>query len=873
MLGSSMTETAPAGLEIGALFHGRYRVVRRIKTGGMGAVYQVVHVETRRHRALKVMLPSLVADADMRVRFEREATVAADIKSEHIVETFDAGVDPQTGLPFLVMELLEGQELGQLLKTHGRLPPDEVVTLLGQAALALDKTHAAGIVHRDLKPDNLFLTHRDDGSPRLKILDFGIAKVVAPGDDPTYTQTLGTPLYIPREQLRGDGKIGPAADRYALGQIAYALLVGEPYWLEDKLALDSAFALMLMICDGPKERASKRAARSGVELPRAFDAWFARASAVGAADRWPSAADLVVELAKALGEPVPAALAPPGPSDEATPLSRRGSLPSVSAVAPRRRRAAPARVRGRIIALAVLPVALVAAAGAGVFALRSRSPAPPPPSSAAPAQPPGCRENRECLAAGARGPAICRKDDGACVPLASEDCQVLAEPGDLQSDATVWFGAMFPRSGVEAGTFGEASVRAVDLARRDFNEISGGLPPALPGGPKRPLAVVVCDDASNATRAAEHLVNDVRVPAIVGFARSKEVVDLASSLFIPKGVLALASNQASMLSSIPHAPGHPRLVWRTTTSAGMVVAPITALLTELIEPNLRQTPGLLMPRAPIRVALARVNNTSGQSYADLYVGKLRYNGKSVPENGDSFRVVPVPDASSEEELKRVSERAGAEIAAYQPHVVLCAASDALLVVAVERAWPARLPFRPHYLVGNMIPEPLLALAREKPELRRRILSVDAVAGNVPTTKFVTRYNEVFSPKVTQETATDAPYDAFYVAAYAAAALGEQPITGPGLGKAIARLLPPGEPIDVGPGGIYPALHALGSGKNIDLAGTMTTLDFNPETGDATTDFAVYCAGPGKPGGGWEAVASGLVFRARTGKLEGKMRCP
>src|SRR5205085_11209251 len=133
-------------------------------------------------------------------------------------------IDDASGAPFLVMELLAGEELGAIAK-RGPMPPAEVVSYLTQAALALDKTHAAGIVHRDLKPANLFVARRDDGSPCVKILDFGIAKVVAktPPTGQT-TQVVGTPLYMAPEQIWSARTIGPRADLYALAHIAYALL-------------------------------------------------------------------------------------------------------------------------------------------------------------------------------------------------------------------------------------------------------------------------------------------------------------------------------------------------------------------------------------------------------------------------------------------------------------------------------------------------------------------------------------------------------------------------------------------------------------------------------------------------------------------------
>ena len=142
----------------------------------MGAVFEVVHLETQRRRALKVMLPELLANRQLRERFQMEARITANVESEYIVDVFDAGIDDATGMPFLVMELLNGEDLAKVVERAGRLNGEQVVTYLRQVASALDKTHAAGIVHRDLKPENLFLTHREDGTPRVKILDFGIPR-------------------------------------------------------------------------------------------------------------------------------------------------------------------------------------------------------------------------------------------------------------------------------------------------------------------------------------------------------------------------------------------------------------------------------------------------------------------------------------------------------------------------------------------------------------------------------------------------------------------------------------------------------------------------------------------------------------------------
>jgi hypothetical protein len=270
----------------------------------MGAVYEVLDETTNARRALKVMLPSVVEDPDMRARFSLEARITGDVESDHIVRVLHAGVDDATGMPFILMELLRGNDLGAELKARGRLPAEEVETYLAQAARALDKTHAAGIVHRDLKPDNLFVTRRDDGSPCVKILDYGIAKVLAQAHQTSNTQTLGTPLYMAPEQVRGKGGIGPPADVHALGQIAYALLAGEPYWEEEKRSGESLFPLFTAIVAGaPEPPLSRARRRRGVELPTGFDPWFARATALDPAARFPTATEAAAALAAALDTP------------------------------------------------------------------------------------------------------------------------------------------------------------------------------------------------------------------------------------------------------------------------------------------------------------------------------------------------------------------------------------------------------------------------------------------------------------------------------------------------------------------------------------------------------------------------------------------
>ncbi len=488
----------------------------------------------------------------------------------------------------------------------------------------------------------------------------------------------------------------------------------------------------------------------------------------------------------------------------------------------------------------------------------------PPPA-------PRCTTAADCRGS---GPALCRKDDGVCVPLENDRCKVLASPGDLENDATLWVGAMFPTSNTDPLDYGPRSAQAVDLARRDFAETTGGLLPARPGGVKRPIAVVVCDDRDDPERVATHLVKEVRVPAILGFARSKEVMDLATSHFLPNGVLALAANTASTLRDIPALPGGPRLVWRVTSSSDMIVPAIAAMLSEVVEPAVRARPGALAKDEPVRVASLRVSNPSGQSLADRYVETLRFNGKTVTENGASFLRIELKDSftSDPAELQRVAAR----LADVRPHVILTNGGRDDLLAHVERAWPETEKYRPHYLHPTADIAPSVAeLVRQRPELRRRFHSVDVLSPAEVAGKFVLRHNEVIAPPTIAAHATLAPYDAFYVLAYAAAALGDQPITGAALAAAIPRLLPgPGaEPVDVGAGDIYRAQYALSAGRSIDLRGGMTNLDFDVRTGDASLDFALYCLTPGTAAEPPQQVQSGVVFRAGARGLEGAARCP
>ena len=216
---------------IGTTIAGKYLIKRRIGSGGMGAVYEGEHVEIGKRVAIKVIEHEHARSAELAARFRREARAASAVESEHIVQVFDVGQDEAIGL-YMVMELLVGEDLASRLeKAGGKIPVEEAVTIATQAARALGKAHAAGVVHRDLKPANLFLTTREDGSVSVKVLDFGISKLVRPEHDAKSSNltregsVMGTPMYMSPEQAQGL-PVDARSDVWSLASVLYEAIAG-----------------------------------------------------------------------------------------------------------------------------------------------------------------------------------------------------------------------------------------------------------------------------------------------------------------------------------------------------------------------------------------------------------------------------------------------------------------------------------------------------------------------------------------------------------------------------------------------------------------------------------------------------------------------
>jgi serine/threonine-protein kinase len=212
----------------GTILLGKYQIEGLIGTGGMGHVVRASHLYLHQPVAIKLLLPEMAESASTVQRFLREAQATVKLRNEHIARVMDVGTT-ETGIPFMVMEFLDGNDLNQILRHHGPQAPAIVVDLMLQACEGIAEAHALSIIHRDIKPSNFFITRRPDGSMLLKILDFGISKSPVGYDELTGTQTvIGTPAYMPPEQMKSGRAADPRSDIWSIGVVMYQLVSGRP---------------------------------------------------------------------------------------------------------------------------------------------------------------------------------------------------------------------------------------------------------------------------------------------------------------------------------------------------------------------------------------------------------------------------------------------------------------------------------------------------------------------------------------------------------------------------------------------------------------------------------------------------------------------
>jgi serine/threonine-protein kinase len=279
---------APAA--VGNVVAGKYRVERILGQGGMGIVVAARHLRLGERVAIKFPLAQMRDRSDVVARLMREGRAAMRIRSEHVARVYDVGV-LETGEPFLVMECLTGRDLGARVADGGPLPFGEAVEYILQSLEALAEAHACGIVHRDVKPSNLFLTHRADGSPMVKVIDFGISKITNLDGEATLTETaavLGSRPYMAPEQMRSGAAIDARSDIWSLGATLHALLTGKPPFLGGSM-VDIHERILL----GPPRLRS-----SLPDAPDALEAILLRCMRRDPAERYADVAELAAALAE-----------------------------------------------------------------------------------------------------------------------------------------------------------------------------------------------------------------------------------------------------------------------------------------------------------------------------------------------------------------------------------------------------------------------------------------------------------------------------------------------------------------------------------------------------------------------------------------------
>lgn len=570
----------PGAFIAGQVLDGKYRIVRHIADGGMGAVYEAEHLHIGRTVALKTLHAELAKNEEIVARFQMEARAASAIGHEHIVDMIDMGRTPDGAL-FIVMEFLRGENLAERLQSlGGRMPVGRAAHVIKQVLEALVAAHAHRIVHRDLKPENVFLIHRGTDPDFVKVLDFGISKMLA---DPKLTQTglvLGTPYYMAPEQARGE----PAdhrADVYACGAMLYRLVTG-------RVPFDAPnFNALLFEIAGGRYTPPRAIVP---EIPQAFEQIIMWAMALDLNYRY-SSADHFLQALAPYAEPVVAAPARPATAPAsaipastrtpsvvkafvatAPPLDLGGAPPATPA--PSAKGAGGSRFR-------LLPVTVGAGIAVGVFAgllvikLVGSGPATPGPTSG-PA--PGSASTG--ASSGPSGSAVVE-------PLVSPGVAAASAPAPAVGTATPTasgaVGSAAP--GVPSAPPVAAAAKAPPVESGEVGSAAPGVPAAPPAASPAPAPSAPAPEpsrappsAGTAPRAAAPTAAGAARPAaseVSGAAEAEESFEIVEERDAPSSHTDRTPRAHSSASAPPAAPAVAIVTFRILPPEAAPLAKIT----------------------------------------------------------------------------------------------------------------------------------------------------------------------------------------------------------------------------------------------------------------------------------------------------------
>lgn len=490
-----------------------------------------------------------------------------------------------------------------------------------------------------------------------------------------------------------------------------------------------------------------------------------------------------------------------------------------------------------------------------------------------------CETNAECIQQ-LGDFSICRKTDFKCAKLVNEDCPSVI--GDWRSESAVILGSIQPLFGADQST-GIPQLNSIGVGVDDFRSGASGLPPAAGTTARRPIVVVACSEASAddsdgeiPARSARHLIDTVGVPAIIGASFSGNTLKVAEQT-IPAKVLLMSPSATSVVFTTLSDDG---LVWRTSPSDVLQAEALTRLMPQ-IETSTRARLSI-DTATPVKVLVLHKGDAYGKGLGEALSTGLSFNGKSASQNlaDGNLSVIDYgdPGESSSIDLTATVQQITNTFPAGAPQIVFLvgtAESITGLLVPLEAAtnWPNAGANKPTWLLADagLTPDVPTAVAGNT-SLRTRIFGTVPGSNNATYQLFRSRYLSFVKDGTTPDSfGTSGAYDALYLLAYAIAATSDKPLTGPNIAEGLKRLVPPGQPTRPGSTQINAALAVLASGGNIDYDGASGPLNFDVNTGEASSDIQFWCL-PTTDGTTTGTAAngtnSGMFFNAATNQIEG-----